>query len=63
VIAVPAREVRPGDVVVFLSRPHLIMSVDERNAFGDPIARTDDGWGIALMDGVSLDVQRAVVPS
>lgn len=40
--------VRPGDIIVFSGTPHMIATVDERNGFGDPIARAADGWGITL---------------
>lgn len=48
--------VRPGDLIVFSGTPHLIATVDERNVFGEPIARTADGWGITLDSDGSLNI-------
>src|SRR5688572_2344394 len=51
-----SEDVRPGDLLRFLSGWHRIVSTDERNAWGHPIARADDGWGITLLPGLTHEV-------
>jgi hypothetical protein len=50
-------EIQAADIIHFLGHDHLIVSTDERNGFGDRIARAANGWGIALEE-TRLDVSR-----
>jgi hypothetical protein len=58
---IPAREIRPGDVLYFLGRPHLIAEVEPYDGPFDfiiGIARDESGWGISLEDCADYDVAR-----
>lgn len=54
----PAEDVAVGDIIMFLSTPHLIAEIEPYThdafpeAFG--IARAADGWGYSLHHGSSV---------
>jgi hypothetical protein len=56
-----AEDISPGDVVMFLNDPHVIVEVEEYNGPFDfiiGIARAGDGWGISLEARTRLEVAR-----
>lgn len=53
----PSTEVQAGDVVLFLSTPHLIAAVEPPTLLADVgVARARDGWGIGLCSTTCVEV-------
>jgi hypothetical protein len=52
-----ADELRPGDLVAYGGRNHLIMRVERGDGWSWPVADDGTGWAIALSRQL-IDVQR-----
>lgn len=49
-------DVAPGDVIVFLGEPHRITHIAGPNAWGWPIAKSGEAWGISLDPAGTVEV-------
>lgn len=67
-VTIPQRDVRVGDVVLFLGTPHLIAELEQTSpetraidASLTRVARAADGWGMTLSSELrcTIDVERA----
>jgi hypothetical protein len=59
----PARDIRPGDDIVFLGNPHRVVTVEPYDGpmtkYGCfAVAKGRDGWVISLYESASLEVER-----